>query len=157
MKIKSEKDFWSGLMFIVMGAAFAWGATEYSFGTSARPGPGYFPFGLGIILAILGAFILFQSLTIEVEGGDKIGAWPIKPLVIILSSVVMFGFLLPRAGMAITLPLLILISSLASGEFRIKEVLINMVVLTVASWGIFIKGLGLTIPLWPVFATAAQG
>jgi hypothetical protein len=56
--------------------------------------------------------------------------------------------------MAIALPLLIGIGSMASGEFRIKEVLINCVVLTVASWGIFIKGLGLTIPLWPTFMTA---
>jgi hypothetical protein len=30
-------------------------------------------------------------------------------------------------------------------------VVINCVVLTMASWGIFIKGLGLTIPLWPWF------
>ena len=54
MKIKSQKDFWSGLMFIVAGVGFAIGATNYSFGTSARPGPGYFPFGLGILLATAG-------------------------------------------------------------------------------------------------------
>ena len=54
MKIKSQKDFWSGLMFVVVGIVFAWGATNYSFGVAARPGPGYFPFGLGILLAILG-------------------------------------------------------------------------------------------------------
>ena len=40
MKIKSQKDFWSGLMFVAVGIGFAWGATGYSFGTSARPGPG---------------------------------------------------------------------------------------------------------------------
>ena len=49
MKIKSQKDFWSGLMFLVVGIGFAWGALNYSFGSSARPGPGYFPFGLGIL------------------------------------------------------------------------------------------------------------
>ena len=37
MKIKSQRDFWSGLMFIVVGIGFAWGATNYSFGTSAGP------------------------------------------------------------------------------------------------------------------------
>ena len=40
MKIKSQRDFWSGLMFVAVGVGFAWGATNYSFGTSARPGPG---------------------------------------------------------------------------------------------------------------------
>lgn len=154
MKIKSEKDFWSGLMFVVVGVVFAWGATTYSFGSSARPGPGYFPFGLGIILALIGALILFESLTIEVEGGEKIGEWPLKQSGVILGAVVLFGLLLPKLGMAISLPVLIIVSSLASGEFNWKEVLLNSAILTVGSWGIFIKGLGLTIPLWPVFLTA---
>jgi hypothetical protein len=154
VKIKSEKDFWSGLMFIVVGAAFAWGATNYSFGSSARPGPAYFPFGLGILMSILGAAILFKALTFEVEGGDKIGDWPLKQAVLILGAVVIFGLAIPKLGMAISLPLLIGIGSMGSGEFRLKEVLINCAVLTVASWGIFIKGLGLTIPLWPTFLTA---
>lgn len=151
MKIKSEKDFWSGLMFIVIGVAFAWGATAYSFGSAARPGPAYFPFGLGVIMGVLGAVILFTSLTIEVEGGDKIGDWPLKQGAWILGAVVLFGLLIPKIGMAVALPVLIGIASLASGEFRWKEVLANAVILTVSSWGIFIKGLGLTIPLWPSF------
>ena len=151
MKIKSEKDFWAGLLFLVAGIAFAWGATVYNFGSSARPGPGYFPFGLGIILALLGALLLFESLTIEVEGGEKIGPWPVKQGAIIMCSVVLFGVLLPVLGMAATLPVLIGVASLASGEFNWKEVLLNTVILTVGSWAIFIKGLGLTIPLWPTF------
>ncbi|MDP3223290.1 MAG: tripartite tricarboxylate transporter TctB family protein [Rubrivivax sp.] len=151
MKIKSEKDFWSGLMFIAVGVGFAWGALNYSFGTSARPGPAYFPFGLGVLQAVLGAFLVFKALTFEVEGGDPIGPWPVKKAAIILGAVVIFGLALPRLGMAISLPLLIGIGSLASGEFRWKEVLANSVILTVGSWAIFIKGLGLTLPLWPVF------
>ena len=151
MKIKSEMDFWAGLMFVVSGIGFAWGATLYNFGGSARPGPGYFPFGLGVILALIGAFILFEALTIEVEGGEKIAPWPIKQGGVILLAVLLFGLLLPSLGMAVTLPLLIMIASLASGEFNWKEVAANCVILTVGSWAIFIKGLGLIIPLWPKF------
>ncbi|HEY6133380.1 MAG TPA: tripartite tricarboxylate transporter TctB family protein [Rubrivivax sp.] len=151
MKIKNQQDFWAGLMFILIGVGFAWGALAYSFGSSARPGPAYFPFGLGILLALLGGLELFKALAIESEGGGLIGPWPFKQLVLILSAVVVFGFVLPKLGMAISLPLLIGISSLASGEFHWKEVLINTVVLTIGSWAIFIKGLGLTIPLWPTF------
>ena len=152
MGIKSEKDFWSGLIFIVVGAAFAWGAAAYyNFGSSARPGPAYFPFGLGVLMAILGAFILFKSLTVATQDGDPIGPWPIKQMVLILAAVILFGLALPKLGLAVCLPLLIGISSLASGEFHWKEVLVNAVILTVGSWGIFIKGLGLTIPLWPAF------
>ena len=91
MKIKSEKDFWSGLMFLLVGVAFAWGATNYNFGSSARPGPAYFPFGLGVLMAILGGSILFKALTFEVDGGDKIGKWAWKPLIMISATVAIFG------------------------------------------------------------------
>jgi hypothetical protein len=104
-----------------------------------------------MILAGLGLIVLFKALTLDVEGGDKIGGWPWKPWIIILAAVVLFGLLLPRLGMLITLPLLIGISSLASGEFHWKEVLINIIVLTVGCWAVFIKGLSLTIPLLPTF------
>jgi hypothetical protein len=157
MKIKSGRDFWSGLMFLAVGIGFAWGATTYSFGTSARPGPGYFPFGLGVLLAILGALVLFEALTIETEDGEPVGHFPWRPLIVILASVAGFGFLLPRLGMLITLPLLVLVSSLASDEFSWKAAVINAVVLTVMSWVIFVKGLALTIPVLPVFATPAAG
>ncbi len=155
MKIKSEKDFWSGLMFVLVGVGFAWGATAYNFGSSARPGPAYFPFGLGVLTAVLGALMLFKSLTIETPDGDPIGPWPLKQAALILGAVVIFGLALPRLGMALSLPLLIGVGSLASGEFHPREVLINAVVLTIGCWLVFIKGLGLTIPLWPVFLAAA--
>ena len=122
MKIKSQKDFWSGLMFVVVGIAFA-----------------------------LGGIITFKALVIEVEGGDPIGPWPLKQLFIILGAVILFGFAIPKLGLIVTLPLLIIVSSFASGEFRWLEVVINSVVLTLLSWGVFIKGLSLTIPLWPTF------
>ncbi len=151
MKIKSQKDFWSGLMFIAVGVGFAWGATNYSFGQSARPGPGYFPFGLGILLAVLGAMVLFKSLTLEVEGGDKIGAWAWKPLIMIVVSVAGFGWALPHLGMWIALPLLVIVSASAGDEFHWKDALINAAILTAGSWVIFIYGLKLTIPLLPSF------
>jgi hypothetical protein len=151
MKIKSQRDFWSGLMFIAVGAGFAWGATNYSFGSSASPGPGYFPFGLGIILAALGALVTFKALTIESEGGDPIGKFAWKPLLVILGAVALFGALLPTLGLVVALPVLVILSAFAGDEFHIGEALINAVVLTVGSWLIFINGLGLTLPLWPAF------
>ena len=151
MKIKSEKDFWSGLMFMLVGAAFAWGATNYSFGSSARPGPAYFPFGLGVLMAFLGGAILFKGLTFEVDGGDKIGPWAWKPLIMISGTVAIFGWTLPLLGMVIALPILVCVAALAGDEFHWKDALISAVLLTAGSWFIFIWGLKLTLPLWPSF------
>ena len=149
MKIKSQKDFWSGLMFVVVGIAFAWGATEYRFGSSAKPGPGFFPLGLGLLLAILGSTVLFKALTIESADGDPIGRFAWRPLLVIIGAVVLFGALLPKLGMLVALPVLVLFSSLASDEFSLKGSLVNALVLTAMSWVMFIWGLKLTIPLWP--------
>lgn len=151
MKIKSQRDFASGLMFIVVGVAFAVGALNYTFGSSARPGPGFFPFGLGLILALLGGAVLFKSLTIESDDGEPIGTIAWRPLGVLIAAVVMFGLLLPRLGLVCTLPLLVLAASLASDEFSLKSTLASAVLLTALSWAVFVKGLGLTIPLWPAF------
>lgn len=153
MKIKSQKDFWSGLMFVVTGVSFAWGATNYSFGVAARPGPAYFPFGLGILLALLGGFILFEALVVETDDGEPIGRWAFKPMFTIVLAVCLFGVMLPRLGMVVSLPVLIVVASLAGDEFHWKDALISCVVLTVGSWLIFIKGLSLVIPVWPPFLT----
>jgi hypothetical protein len=153
VKIKSQKDFWSGLMFVAIGIGFAWGATNYNFGSSARPGPGFFPFGLGVLMAILGAVVLFGAMTVETEDGDPIGSWAFRPLVIIMAAVGLFGWTLPLLGMALALPIMIVMASLAGDEFHWKDALISIVVLTLGSWLIFIKGLNLVIPLWPKFIT----
>jgi hypothetical protein len=114
VKIKSQRDFWSGLMFVTVGLGFAWGSLEYSFGSSARPGPAYFPFGLGLLLAVMGAAVWFASITVETEDGDRIGSIAWRPLIIITGAVVMFGFILPRLGMIASLPLLIVVSGRAA-------------------------------------------
>lgn len=149
MKIKSQRDFWSGLMFVTVGVAFAIGGTNYSMGSSARPGAGYFPMILSVVMALLGAIVLFKSLVIETEGGDPIGVVPWRPLLVIVAAIIVFGLSLERLGLLITVPLLIVISSLAGGEFGWKGVLANAAVLTFGSWGIFVWGLKLTLPLWP--------
>ena len=170
MKIKSERDFWSGLMFLVVGIVFAVGATNYNMGPacaandpcatsawarlaqlSAHPGAGYFPLGLSILVALLGAIVLFKSLTIESDGGDPVGKFAWRPLIVIIVAIALFGAMLEPLGLAVTVPVLIAVSSLAGDEFHWKGVLVNATVLTVASWAIFIWGLKLTIPLWPAF------
>lgn len=151
MQIKSQKDFFSGLMFVVVGIGFAVGATNYQMGSSARPGAGYFPLMLSVIMAILGAIVLFKSLTIETEGGDPVGAFAWRPLLVIVAAITIFGFMINRFGLVISVPVLITVVSFASDEFKWVGVIINSVVLTLFSWLIFVAGLKLTIPLWPTF------
>jgi hypothetical protein len=171
LKIKSERDFWAGLMFIAIGVGFAIGAMNYSMGPacpptdpcatsfyarytqlSAHPGAGYFPLGLSLLLALLGAIVLFKAMTIESLGGDPVGSFAWRPLIVIVAAITVFGLMLEPLGLVLTVPVLIFITSFAGQEFRWKGVLVSAIVLTAASWGIFILGLKLTIPVWPWFA-----
>ncbi len=155
MKIKSQKDFWSGIMFLVVGGGFAAGAYNYSMGTAARPGPGYFPLILSTILAVLGAIVLFKSLTVETADGDPIGKIAWRPLLVVLVAITVFAISIQRLGMFISIPILIGIVSAAGDEFSWLGVIASAVILTVFSYLVFILGLGLTIPLLPSFLAAS--
>ena len=159
MKIKSQKDFLSGLMFLVVGGVFAWGATHYSIGTGARMGPGYIPMMLGILLAILGGVILMGSLIVETPDGDKVSKIAWKPLGYILGANLVFGALLgglpsigiPSFGLIAAIFALIIIASKAGDEFSWKSVLILATVLSIGSYLAFIFLLKLQMPVWPAF------
>ena len=66
----------------------------------------------------------------------------------------LFGLLLPRLGLLLALPLLVLMSSLAGDAFHWRDALLSAVVLTAGGWLVFIQGLGLVIPVWPIFIPA---
>ncbi len=138
-------------MFLVVGVVFAIGATNYNMGTSARPGAGYFPLILSVIMCILGGVVLFKSLTIETEGGDPVGDIAWRPLLVIVASIAVFGWTLPLLGMLIAVPILITMVSFAGNEFKWTGVIINSAVLTAFAWFVFVWGLKLTIPLLPSF------
>lgn len=149
MKLKSQKDFVTGLLFVALGASFAIGALNYPFGGSAKPGPGYLPLGLGVLLALIGALLLFKALTIEVEGDDPIAAFAWRPLLAITGAVVLFGLLLPHAGLLLALPVLVVVASAGGRTFRWREVLVNALVVTAAAWLLFVVALRLPLPLVP--------
>jgi hypothetical protein len=159
--IKSQKDFFSGLMFTLVGAGFAWGATNYNIGTGARMGPGYFPLLLGIFLAVLGAFITFYSLVEHTEDGEPVGAFAWKPIVYILGANLIFGVLLgglpsiglPPMGLIAGIYALVIVASKAGETFDLKEVLILATVLAIGSYLAFIVALKLQMPVWPAFIT----
>lgn len=161
MKIKSQKDFFSGLMYMGVGAAFAVGAASYNVGTGARMGPGYFPMMLGILLAILGAVITFKALVVETEAGDKIGSWAWRPLGFIIGANVLFGVMLgglpsiglPAMGMVLGIYVLTFVASLAEGRIKFKEVFILATILAAGSYLAFIVLLKLQFPVWPTFIT----
>lgn len=146
MKIKSPSDFWCGLIFLAIGVAFMLLAREYRMGTAARIGPGYFPTLLGGVLAALGLVITLPSLFVTGEQFPRV-AW--RPLLTILTAVVVFGLLLEPAGLAVAVAALVIVSGFADPELRLRDSIGLALFLVVFSIGIFVSLLGLPLNLWP--------
>jgi hypothetical protein len=161
VRIKSQKDFFAGLMFTAVGVAFAWGAATYNVGTGARMGPGYFPLMLGTLMALIGLVIMFKGLTVRTVDGEKIGKWAWKQIIYILGANLVFGVLLgglpsigvPAMGLIIATYALVIIASFAGHEFKLRPVLLLATVLAVGCYFAFIWALGLQIQVWPTFIT----
>ena len=159
MRIKSQKDFFAGLLFLALGVAFALGARTYNVGTGARMGPGYFPLMLGVVLAIMGAVEVFKSMVIETATGDKVGKFVWRPVGYIVGANLAFGVLLgglpsiklPAMGLIVAIFALTIISAKAGTEFKWKEILILSAILAVGSYLAFILLLKLQIQVWPTF------
>ena len=159
MNIKSQKDFFSGLVFVVVGTAYAIGATNYKIGEAARMGPGYFPLILGIMLAVVGVIVTFKALVVETVDGDKVGSIAWKPLFFIIVANLAFGVLLgglprinfPSFGLIVAIYALVPIAALGGDEFKLKEVIVLATILAAASYFAFIWGLKLQFPVWPSF------
>ena len=146
--IRNPKDFGSGCLFAGFGlVALVLGAT-YPAGTAARMGPGYFPRALGVILIVLGAILILKSLR---TNGARISLPTLKPLVVVLGSVLLFGLTVVPLGLVLATILLVLASSVASHEFRWKEATIASVVLAAFVVAVFGYGLKLQLPILPAF------
>lgn len=149
MTIKSPKNFWAGLMFVVFGLFFAiWAVANYQMGTAVRMGPAYFPTVLGGLLAVLGFFVLVESITVE---GPPVPAISLRPLVLISVACVVYGYLMKPAGLIVATAALVYISAYGGHEFKWKEVTILYAVLIVFSLLVFVKGLTLPFPICPAF------
>ncbi len=150
MKIRNQRDFGAGIMYIIIGLFFAIVATRYQYGTAAKMGPGYFPFWLGMIMAAIGLLVLVKSLGAKatIEALPKFN-W--KVIGLITGSIILYGILLPKMGFIVAVLVLVMIASSASREFSWKVSLINAIVLIAFTYSVFVVGLKLQFPLLPFF------
>lgn len=142
--IKSSKDFWSGLLYIFFGACVVLIGRDYSMGTALRMGPAYFPTLLGGLLCVVGLVSLVRSFIVQ---GTPVGKLALRQLAIVSASVVLFGMIVRGAGLAIALPLLIMISAMASARFHWLPSIAMATGLTVFCVLVFLQGLGIPLPL----------
>lgn len=142
--IRNPKDFWTGVLYAVIGLAAVLIGGNYAMGTATKMGPAYFPTVLGALLALIGLIAIMRSF---LRAGAPIEGIAYRAVMLILASTILFGLLLRGAGVVIALIVLVMLSSYASIKFRWGPALALAVGLAVFSVLVFVKGLGVPLSI----------
>jgi len=159
VRIKSQKDFFAGLLYVVIGGGSSSRAPHSTAGNPGPAAPGCCPLPAGVLLALPGAPRVARWLGAGRPHGDKIGKWAWKPLIFIILANFLFGILLggvpslgiPSLGVIVGIIVITLVAAKAGPEFNLKEVIILAIILAAGSWVVFIWGLNLQMQVWPSF------
>jgi hypothetical protein len=144
LAIRNPKDFFTGILLLVIAAVFAYGLLDLKIGTAYRMGPGYFPLVLTGLLTTFALAILINGFTSD---GEPVGAIPWRALFIVTLSVVSYGATLKGLGLVPALALTVFLSTFAGDRWDAKAAIGVTIALVAACFAIFVKGLGL--PLSP--------
>jgi len=151
LHLLARKNVLAGLMFIAIAALGLWLSRDYPIGTALRMGTGYVPRLLCWILMGLGAAILVQGLREKNAPPERTSWRQLMPIVVVTTSLIAFALAIEQLGLVLSIMLLVGIGAIAARDIKIWELLLAAVVLIALSYAIFILGLGLTIPVWPVW------
>lgn len=135
-----------GLFVVGLGLAFLWFGRGYPVGSVRTMGPGMFPIALACLTIAVGALIVVSEF---IHGEGRALNFRLRGVAAVLGALVVFALLLERAGLLITGFLAVLILALGEGQVRAREIGLVGLVLTVAIWAIFGRGLGMPIRLFP--------
>lgn len=147
-RVKDQKDFWSGILFIVFGCAGLWFGRSYAIGTLSRMGPGFFPMVMSAALIGTGAVLVARSLVVSGEPIEPIERIALWPQLLILAGIVAFGLLIERVGLAVSVIAVALISGVAARGLRWFELAALALAMSALSVALFVHLLGQPIPVW---------
>lgn len=142
--VHKPKDFWSGLIFLGVGAAAFWLAGEHDRGSAGNMGPGYFPTVLGALLAAIGSACMLRSL---LGRREVLGRWGLRRAALVLLAVASFGFFVRGAGLAPAVAVMVLLAGLAHPRFRWAPYSLLAFALAGLCVLLFVRGLGLPVPV----------
>jgi len=143
--IATRKDFWTGVIYIAVGVCAFLMARHYAFGSAARMGPGYFPTVVASLLVLVGGAIVARSFF---RAGGLIESFAWRPTLLVLGSIIAFGYLIGRAGLLIASGVLLLGCAAASERFRLGWFpMLGLVGLIAFCAALFVIGMGIPMPL----------
>jgi hypothetical protein len=140
------QDLLFGLFLVAVAAGTLVATRKLAIGHAADMGPGYMPHVVALALMGFGLFFSGRGFW-----RMRVGIQPVqlRPLLAILASVGVFALTAERLGLAIASVAAVILASFATREWRLVETIAFAVVLSGAAVLLFVKLLGLPIPIWP--------
>jgi hypothetical protein len=145
LRIRDQRGFTAGILFLGVGLFAAWVAHGYAFGSTQHMGPGYFPTVLGLGLALIGLLAMLRGLAIE---GPPFGRFAWRHAAAVTIGVLAFAALADRFGLIAAVLAVALTTTLGASRARPLEAVAIAVVLALLSAGIFYYGLALPFTLF---------
>lgn len=144
-RVKDQKDFWSGILFIVFGCTGLWLGRTFAIGTLSKMGPGFFPALISIALIGIGVLLGARSLVVPGDPVERIAFWP---QLLILAGIIAFGLLIERVGLAVAVLAVAAISGIAAQGLRWYELAALALAMSAFAVVLFVTLLGQPIPVW---------
>ena len=145
-RIKNMNQVLTGIFLILVALLAFYLSWPLSSGTQVGLGPGYIPRLFAFIQLALGVILVVSGLMTAGEAPDS---WQLRPVLLILGSIIFFAVSVERLGMVISVVGLVLISCAANRGTTLKEAVILAVASAAVSALLFVKLLGLSIAVWP--------
>jgi putative tricarboxylic transport membrane protein len=141
-----RSEFLSGLFVLVLGGICLAAVGNLDIGTAREMGPGYVPRALAWFLMIAGAGMTLMGAR---TAFPRRPTFVLRPVLFIGAAVLLFGATVDRFGIVVAVIASTFVASLASPITRWRETPGVAIVLAVLAALVFVKGLGLAIPIWP--------
>jgi len=126
------KDIFSSLFWLLFGIYFTIKSYSFGLGEWSRPGPGYFPFGAGLLFGIFSLSVFVKTLRrlplkeIAIQSHERL-QW--QNMVLILFGMLAYTLLLKRIGFVLcTFLIVVLFIHVIAKERWFKSIMTALVV-----------------------------
>lgn len=145
------QHFAAGILFVILGLVFLIAGWAYPSGTMGRMGAGMFPRIVSVTLILCATMLIINSardMKLTLPSGSQV-ARELRIILVVLASVVFFGLLVERAGIALAIMAVFLVSCLAGERRSVLAAILGAVGLAAFITVIFVYVLNIPMKVFP--------
>ena len=145
---KTNEDYYGGTLMMLIGCGAVARGIDYHIGTLTQMGPGYYPVGVGVLLALVGAAIALQASRSApaVERAEQAPEW--RGWLCIVSSLIAFVVLGEYGGLLPATFAIVFISALGDRQNTLKSALVLSLSMVMVCLIVFWWALEIQFPLF---------